>query len=89
MLRSLVGSEMCIRDRPCICETQEMLKMLKTYTQTCEDVAKFSFTMLNQAHDDMNMLFMIEDEILGKKVVSSKKDLEIVKKMKLLKSRIP
>jgi len=50
---------------PCICETQEMLKMLKTYTRKCEDVAKFSFTMLNQAHDDMNLLFMIEDEIIG------------------------
>ena len=48
--------------------------MLKHYTQTCEnineeeetDVKKFSLTMLNQAHDDMNILHLIEDDVIGK-----------------------
>ena len=50
---------------PCVCETQQMMRMLKHYTETCEDSLKFSVTLTSQAHDDMNILHMIEDEVIG------------------------
>ena len=51
---------------PCICEDQEMLRILKHFTTTCEEEAKFSLQVLANAHDDMNLLFLIENDIIGK-----------------------
>ena len=51
--------------KPCICEDQHMLHILKQFTTTCEREAKFSIQVLANAHDDMNMLFLIEDELIG------------------------
>ena len=51
---------------PCICEDEEMIRFLKTFTTFCEDEAKFSIQVTANAHDDMNLLFMLEDQLIGK-----------------------
>ena len=50
---------------PCVCEDQEMLHILKTFTTECAKEAKFSIQVLANAHDDMNRLFQIENELIG------------------------
>lgn len=42
-----------------------MIHILKQFTTTCEREAKFSLQVLANAHDDMNTLFLIEDELIG------------------------
>uniref|UniRef100_A0A7M5V311 Uncharacterized protein n=2 Tax=Clytia hemisphaerica TaxID=252671 RepID=A0A7M5V311_9CNID len=49
--------------KPCICEDQQMMSILKTFTTVCEKEKKFSIQVTANAHDDLNMLFQIEDEI--------------------------
>uniref|UniRef100_A0A7M5X907 Uncharacterized protein n=2 Tax=Clytia hemisphaerica TaxID=252671 RepID=A0A7M5X907_9CNID len=50
---------------PCVCESQDLKRIQEVFTKTCEGSLKFSVTMFNQAHHDMNNLHMIEDEILN------------------------
>ncbi|XP_066922217.1 uncharacterized protein [Clytia hemisphaerica] len=49
---------------PCICEDEEMIRFLKTFTTFCEHEAKFSIQVTANAHDDMNLLFMLEDQLI-------------------------
>jgi len=51
---------------PCKCETQEMSGQLKHFTTACEDEAKFSFNVWSNAHDNMNLFHVVEDEMIGK-----------------------
>ena len=51
---------------PCICEAEEVIRAMKTFTTSCEDEKKFSIQITNNAHDDMNRLFLLEDHLIGK-----------------------
>uniref|UniRef100_A0A7M5WIC9 Uncharacterized protein n=2 Tax=Clytia hemisphaerica TaxID=252671 RepID=A0A7M5WIC9_9CNID len=49
---------------PCICEAEEVIQAMKTFTTSCEDEKKFSIQITNNAHDDMNLLFLLEDHLI-------------------------
>lgn len=51
---------------PCVCEDQELIRFLKTFTKDCEQEKKFSFQVSSNAHDNMNWLIHLEDDLIGK-----------------------
>ena len=52
---------------PCVCEDQELIRFVKTFTTTCADEKKFSFQVSSNAHDNMNWLTHLEDDLIGEK----------------------
>ena len=54
---------------PCLCEDQEIIRFLKTFTETCKEEKKFSISVTNLAHDDMNWLVHLEDDMIGKGMI--------------------
>ena len=43
-----------------------MSAQLKHFINTCKDEAKLSFNVWSNAHDDMNLLYVVENELIGK-----------------------
>lgn len=63
-ISALGRSEGC-GSAPCLCEDQEIIRFLKTFTETCKEEKKFSLQVTNLAHDNMNWLVHLEDDLIG------------------------